>query len=67
MMKANKIIFLIAVIILIFSAGCADNDDSKLGEYNKCVSVCASVLSEDFVTLELCRQECKEKFLDENN
>ena len=64
MKKMNKIVFLVFVLVLIFSYGCA-NADTKQGEYNKCTSVCASVLEEDFVTLKLCMDECKEKFLEE--
>ena len=65
MVKLNKLIFSIIIFILILSAGCNNEAVDSNKEYNKCVSVCASVLSDDFVTLELCRQECKEKFLDE--
>ena len=62
MKKLSKII-LIFVIILIFPTGCIDQDAKNQEEYNKCTSVCASVLEEDFVTLKLCMDECKEKFL----
>jgi len=65
MKKLSKIIFLIFIAVLAFTAGCENIETKQQEEYNKCVSVCASVLSEDFVTLELCRLECKEKFLDE--
>jgi len=63
-MKASKIIFVFFVFILIFSTGCVDQD-AKQKEYNKCTTVCASVLDEDFVILKLCMDECKEKFLEE--
>ncbi len=65
MVKMNKIIILFALILLILSTSCVNEDVNKQEEYEKCTSVCASVLSDDFVTLELCRRECKEKFLDE--
>ena len=61
----NKFIILFLIIILLFSASCINEDKEKIEEYNKCNSVCASVLSDDFVTLELCRRECEEKFLKE--
>ena len=65
MVRMNKIIILFFVIILIVTSGCVSEDAKRQEEYEKCTSVCASVLSDDFVTLELCRRECKEKFLEE--
>jgi len=56
----NKIIFIIFVFILLFSYGCADQE-VKQKQYNKCTAVCAAVVEDDFVTLELCREECKKK------
>ena len=61
----NKIAILFIVFILILSTGCVDEDAKKQEEYEKCTSVCASVLEEDFVTMELCRRECEEEFLKE--
>ncbi len=65
MMKLSKMIFIFFVVILIFSSGCINQDAKKQEEYEKCTSVCASVLEDDFVTMELCRRECKEEFLEE--
>ncbi|MFC2016499.1 hypothetical protein ACFLUF_02170 [Chloroflexota bacterium] len=65
MAKMNKVVILSIMIILIFSASCVNENTPKQKEYEKCTSVCASVLSDDFVTLELCRRECKKEFLDE--
>jgi hypothetical protein len=62
----NKIAIIFALILLIISPGCVNEDRQKQEEYEKCTSVCASVLSDDFVTLELCREECREEFLEEN-
>jgi len=62
MMRLNNTIILLFIIILILSAGCAGQDVQE--EYEKCTSVCASVLEDDFVTMKLCMDECKEKFLD---
>tara|TARA_Y100000310_G_scaffold47186_1_gene43771 strand:- start:3281 stop:3478 length:198 start_codon:yes stop_codon:yes gene_type:complete len=64
-MKANNFFVLVFLMVLIFSAGCATEEVDNQVEYNKCVSVCASVLEEDFVIMDLCRQECNEKFLEE--
>jgi PBP1b-binding outer membrane lipoprotein LpoB len=64
-MMRNKI-FVLFFILLIFVNGCSNVDVNPQKEYNKCTSVCASVLEEDFVTMELCRQECREKFLENN-
>ena len=63
-MRVNKIIILFFVIVLIVSNGCA-NKDTQQEEYDKCTSVCASVLDEDFVTMKLCMDECQEEFLEE--
>jgi hypothetical protein len=51
------------LFLLLFSFGCG-NQTQKQEEYQKCTAVCAAVLDDDFVTLELCRQECSEKFLE---
>jgi len=60
----KRVIFILLVLLLLVS-GCADKEE-KQKEYEKCTTICSSVLSDDFVTLELCRQECKEKFLEES-
>jgi len=65
MTRLNNTIILLLLIILIFSIGCTNRDAQN--EYNKCTSVCASVLEEDFVTMKLCVDECKDKFPDKNN
>ena len=65
MKKLSKIIFLILIVVLVFTTGC-EIETKQQQEYNKCTSVCASVLGEDFITLQLCMNECKAKFLDEN-
>jgi PBP1b-binding outer membrane lipoprotein LpoB len=59
-----KKIIVVLFILSLFVTGCIGAETEKLEEYDKCNSVCSSVLSEDFVTLELCREECKKKFLD---
>lgn len=65
MKQMNKIIFIIFIIVLLFTIGCSNNEIGLQKEYNKCTSVCASVLEEDFVTMKLCMDNCKEKFPDE--
>lgn len=64
MKKLNKIISLF-FIVLIFINGCSNETTDAQKEYNKCTALCTTIVGEDFVTLELCRQECKEKFLEE--
>ena len=64
MKQMNKIIMFMLLISLVFVSGCSDNVDFQ-EEYNKCTAVCASVLEEDFVTMNLCVDECKERFLGE--
>ena len=63
MTRLNKIIIFILLISLIFITNCSNNIDYQ-EEYEKCTSVCASVLEDDFVTMKLCMDECKEKFLE---
>lgn len=59
----KKIILSLIIIILITS--CTNDIESDQNvEYNKCTAICSSVLDEEFVILELCREECKEKFLE---
>ena len=63
----KKIILALFLLALLFAASCIkDSEAEKRKEYEKCTSVCSSVLSDDFVTLELCRQECGIKFLEES-
>ncbi|MAH01901.1 hypothetical protein CMO87_01560 [Candidatus Woesearchaeota archaeon] len=64
MERLNKIILFSFFIILIFINGCYNEDVDAQKEYEKCTSVCASVLEEDFVTMKLCMDECEEKFLE---
>ena len=64
MARLNKIILFSFFIILIFINGCYNGDVDAQNEYEKCTSVCASVLEEDFVTMKLCMDECEEKFLE---
>lgn len=66
MKKLINIIFLIFIAVLVFTAGCENIETKQQQEYNRCTAVCASVLGEDFITLKLCMDECKAKFLDEN-
>ena len=66
-MKMDKIIFVIFVLILLFSTGCQTKEAEPQEEYHKCTSVCASVLGEDFVIMKLCMDECQEKFLKEDS
>ena len=69
MMKTNKIISSIMMLLLLFSYGCANTEVNKQEDYEKCTSVCAAIvespeIEEGFVALELCRQECEKKFLE---
>ena len=65
MINMNKIAILFILFILVLSTSCVNEEVNKQEEYEKCTSVCASVLEEDFVTMELCRRECEEEFLKE--
>jgi len=60
-----KGIFLIVfVVLIVFSLfGCSKTSIEKEQAYEKCTSVCSSVLNEDFVSLHLCNEQCKVEFL----
>jgi quinol-cytochrome oxidoreductase complex cytochrome b subunit len=60
-MLKNKIAIIFIFMLLVL--GACGMETKQQQEYRKCISVCAAVLSDDFVTLELCRQECGKKFL----
>ena len=63
-MKKVNSLFLVSILFLIVLTGCS-TEEAVQEEYVKCTAVCSSVLEDDFVTMELCREECKEKFLSE--
>ena len=62
MTRLNKIIIFTLLLLFLINS-CSNNVDNQV-EYEKCTSVCASVLEDDFVTMKICMDECKEKFLD---
>jgi len=64
MKTMSKYLILIFLFILIILTACVAENDDEQKEYVKCTSVCASVLGDDFVTMELCRQECEKKSLE---
>ncbi len=57
---------MLLLVLSLLIVGCIDTETEKREEYDKCNSVCSSVLSDDFVTLELCREECQKTFLEES-
>ena len=67
--KEKSTILLIAVligvfIIFILSMDYISEPELKFDdEYRKCTSVCASTLNEEFVTSNLCREQCKKELL----
>ncbi len=65
MEKMNKIILIFFVIVLIFSAGCVSKDAQRQEDYEKCTSVCSAVLTDNFVMMMLCEDECQKEFLEE--
>jgi hypothetical protein len=62
-MKAVKLLILLLLVLLLISSVACINEEKKQQDYQKCTEVCASVLTEDYVTLHLCNEECKEQFL----
>jgi len=63
MRMMTKLLFLIFLLSILLTSCSGENSEFQL-EYEKCNAVCAAVLSDDFVTLELCREECSKKFLE---
>ena len=59
------LIFLMVLFLVIALVGCNDVTEDKKA-YKKCTSVCASVLGEDYTTLYLCNEECKNEFLNQS-
>ena len=59
----KRILMFLVVVVLIVLGGCDKEAVEAREAYEKCTSVCASVLSEDYVTLHLCNEECKNEFL----
>ena len=65
----KEILFLCLLLLL----ACNPNTTAQQQDYEQCISFCASSLDTpsdtpddeavDFVTIELCRRECEEKFL----
>ena len=62
-MKKELVVILLFLLLTLFLSGCTEKTDAQQ-EYDKCTSVCASVVEDDFVTLEICREECKKQFLE---
>lgn len=62
----KKVFLMVLLIVLLVAGGCSkDTEVEQQTDYEKCTSVCSSVLSEDYVTLHLCNEECRKEFLDE--
>lgn len=63
-MKAVKLLILsLLLLLLISSIGCISEEERRK-DYEKCTQVCSAVVAtDDYVTLHLCNEECKEQFL----
>ncbi len=70
-MHMRKGIFFLVILLItiaIFLNSCADEQKQMQEQYEKCTSVCSSVIvTEDYVTLHLCNEECKKKFLNSSS
>ncbi len=60
----SKLIFLTIIVAIIFSAYKISQEAEKQKNYEKCVSVCASVAEDNFDSLKICMDKCEEKFLE---
>ena len=58
----NKIIIFLIFVLLISTACSNQTEEQK--DYNKCTAVCSAVVGDDFVDLDLCVQECRKQFLE---
>lgn len=63
MYKLKIIILIILLLLVVNFSGCVSEDKKGQQDYQKCVEVCSSVLTEDYVTMHLCNEECKQRFL----
>lgn len=63
----SKLILIIILILVIASFWLVRQEAERQASYEKCASVCAYVIGDDFAKLKLCMGKCKEKFLGENN
>ena len=63
MNKIKTIILIILLLLVMGSIGCINPDKKIQQDYQKCAQVCASVLTDDYVTMHLCNEECKQRFL----
>ena len=60
----SKAVFWAVIIAIIFSFYKISQEAEKQENYEKCVSVCSSVVEDDFDSLKVCMSKCGEKFLD---
>jgi len=63
----SKLIIAIILFLVIASFWLVRQEAERQASYEKCTSVCASVIGDDFAKLKSCMGECKEKFLREEN
>ena len=67
---SSKTIIVLCIFLSIsfILTACSNAELEKQKEYDKCTAVCAAIVDETgedaLVTLEICRNECKKKFLD---
>ena len=63
----SKLIIIIIIALVFVSFWLVRKEAEKQDYYEKCASVCASAIGDDFPKLKLCMGKCKEKFLEEDN
>lgn len=60
----SKAILWVIVIAIIFSFYKISQEAERQKNYEKCVSVCSSVVEDNFDSLKVCMNKCEEKFLE---
>ncbi len=67
MKTLSKIVFLVIIAAIVFSAYKITQEAENQKNYEKCVSVCSFIVEDHFNSLKSCMGQYKEKFLGEEN
>ena len=59
----NKAFIVLVLISLLLLSGCWHPKAKNLSEQEQCDLSCTSIDPDDFLTLDMCRQECKKRFM----
>ena len=61
-----RIAVILIIVLLVLLVGCENKEVIERQEaYEKCTSICASAVGEDFTVIHICNEDCKKEFLEE--